>query len=432
MIELMIGTYGLLCWLLFKKLKLIKVTTYSVVTAILIGFVMLSGILLLIMMYHPATKDVRFYSFTTPIVPQVKGRIIEVTTDTAKLKKGDVLFQIDPAPYQFEVDRLEAGLANAKANAAQLKERLDAAIAATSQSLSDYKAAESEQQQQIQEDQNRAKATLQRANTQFQYAATELQRQTQLLASKVIAQADFDTAKRAYDTAAAQVKEAEAGERQAAEKVRAGSDKLRSVKEQQSQTEAREREARVAFEAESQGVNPQVRQIMAELENKKWELEQTTVRAPADGFVTQNMLRPGQMVVPMPLSPVMVFVHEGDALLAGSLPQNVIANIEPGLDAELAFKSHPGRIYKAKVMKLLPIVPEGQLQAQGQLRALTAASAPGRIPVLFEYGDDVKSLGLPGGSLAYAAIYTHHIHAMSIVRKILLRMKSWENYLFSA
>lgn len=431
MLELMIGTYGFVCWLLFKKLKLIPVTTYTVVTAILGGIVIFSGVILMLMMYHPATKDARFYAFTTPVVPQVRGRVTSVTLEGKPVKQGDVLFQIDPAPYQFDVDRLQAAMANAQSNADQLKERLDAAIAGTSQSLSDYAAAESELQQQTAEDLNRAKATLDRANTQLQYTATELERQRQLLATKVISQSEYDLVKKSYDTAAAQVKEAEAAERQAAEKIKSGTDKLRSVKEQLFQAEAREREARVAYEAESEGVNPQVRQIMAELEEKKWELEQTTTRAPADGFVTQCMLRPGQMVVPMPLSPVMVFVHAEDAILAGSLPQNVIANIEPGLEAELAFKSHPGRIYKAKVLKVLPIIPEGQLQAMGQLRALSAASAPGRIPVLFEYGPDVKALNLPGGAQAMAAIYTHHIHAISIVRKILIRMKSWENYIFS-
>lgn len=431
MIELIIGTYGFTCWLVFKKLKLIKVTTYSVVTAILIGIVLLSGILLLLMMYHPATKDARFYAFTTPIVPQVRGQVTTVTLEGKGLKKGDALFQIDPQPFQFDVDRLEAALANAKSNAAQLKERLDAAVASTQQAQADYKAAESDLQQQTAEDLNRAKATLERATAQFQFTATELERQRQLLASKVISQAEYDQSKRAYDTAVAQVKEAEAAERQASEKVKSSTDRLRSVKEQLTQAEAREREARVAHEAESEGVNPQVRQIMAELEEKKWELAQTTVRAPADGYVTQNMLRPGQMVVPMPLSPVMVFVHDEDAILAGSFPQNVIANLEPGLDVELAFKSHPGQIFKAKVRQVLPIIPEGQLQAMGQLRALAAASAPGRIPVIFDYGEDVKGLNLPGGSQAMAAIYTHHVHAMSIVRKILLRMKSWENYVFT-
>ena len=102
----------------------------------------------------------------------------------------------------------------------------------------------------------------------------------------------------------------------------------------------------------------------------------------------------------------------------------------PGLEAELAFKAYPGRIFKAKVSRALPIIPEGQFVASGQLQSVTSGKAPGHIPVAFEYGDDVAELNLPIGSQASVAVYTHHFHAMSIVRKIILRMKSWENYVF--
>jgi hypothetical protein len=50
--------------------------------------------------------------------------------------------------------------------------------------------------------------------------------------------------------------------------------------------------------------------------------------------------------------------------------------------------------------------------------------------VVFEYGDDIEGLNLPGGAQATAAIYTEHFHVLSILRKIILRIKSWENYLF--
>ena len=56
--------------------------------------------------------------------------------------------------------------------------------------------------------------------------------------------------------------------------------------------------------------------------------------------------------------------------------------------------------------------------------------APGRIPVLFEYGEDVAALNLPAGSQARVAIYTESFQVFAILRKILLRINSWENYIF--
>ncbi len=126
----------------------------------------------------------------------------------------------------------------------------------------------------------------------------------------------------------------------------------------------------------------------------------------------------------------MVFVTKEKPIFIATFPQNVIPMIEPGLEAELAFKAYPGRIFSAKVSRITPIIPEGQFSVSGQLQSATSGQAPGRIPVVFEYGEDVAELNLPIGAQASVAVYTHHFHAMSIVRKIILRIKSWENYVF--
>lgn len=179
------------------------------------------------------------------------------------------------------------------------------------------------------------------------------------------------------------------------------------------------------------GENPDVRQTMAELDRKRWELEQTTVRAPSDGYVTHIFLRPGQMATPFSANSAMMFVAKEKPALIATFPQNAIAGIEPGLEAELAFKAYPGRIFKAKVARVQPILPEGQATVSGQLQTTTAANASGNVPVIFEHGEDVEALNLPTGAQVSVAVYTHNFHALSIVRKIILRIKSWENYAFS-
>jgi hypothetical protein len=50
--------------------------------------------------------------------------------------------------------------------------------------------------------------------------------------------------------------------------------------------------------------------------------------------------------------------------------------------------------------------------------------------VLFEYDEDVEALSLPVGSQATVAVYTEKAHALGLFRKIVLRIKSWENYIF--
>lgn len=431
MIELILGTYGALCWLLFKKFRVIPVNTYTVFSAIGIGAVILGMLTLLLMMFHPASNDARTLAFTTPVVSQVRGVVIDVpVTPNRPLKKGDVLFSVDPAPYRHEVERLKAMLANAQTGAAQLEERLRATEAATKQARAELLASKSELDKQARDALDQAGAAVDRVMSELDLARKDEQRYRTLLERGFAPRQQYEEMQQRVTGLEAQLRQATAAERQATERLGSGGDRIRSVQERLRAAEAQEREVRLAVEARSDGVNPEVRRITAELDRKRWELENTVTRAPADGFVTQLTLRPGQMAVPLPLAPVMVFVHEEEAVLGASFPQNVIAGIKPGLEAELAFKSYPGRIFKAKVLHVLPAISEGQLRAGGQLLSLPSGRAPGRIPVVFSYGEDVAALRLPAGSQATVAVYTERMHALQIVRKILLRIKSWENYIF--
>ena len=47
---------------------------------------------------------------------------------------------------------------------------------------------------------------------------------------------------------------------------------------------------------------------------------------------------------------------------------------------------------------------------------------------MFEYGVEIESLNLSTSAQASIAVYTHNFHSLSLVRKIILRIKSWENY----
>ena len=67
--------------------------------------------ILLLNIFAPTTTDVRVVKYIVPIVSQVKGRVIEVPVENNRpVKKGDVLFRIDPTPYESEVRALEAQL----------------------------------------------------------------------------------------------------------------------------------------------------------------------------------------------------------------------------------------------------------------------------------------------------------------------------------
>src|SRR4029450_12255984 len=77
----------------------------------------------------PSTAVVRVIKYVVNVVPQVRGRVIEVPVEPNRLvKKGDVLFRIDPTPYELTVRSLEAQLANVSASSRELDEQLSGAV----------------------------------------------------------------------------------------------------------------------------------------------------------------------------------------------------------------------------------------------------------------------------------------------------------------
>src|SRR3979411_1278669 len=100
----------------YAALKIFKipVNKWTVPTAALGGIVLVSGLMLLMSYNHPFTNEGRIYFTAAPVIPSVRGPVIEVpVTSNVPLKKGDVLFRIDPRPYHFAVDEKRSALAQA-------------------------------------------------------------------------------------------------------------------------------------------------------------------------------------------------------------------------------------------------------------------------------------------------------------------------------
>ncbi|WP_417749719.1 HlyD family secretion protein, partial [Rosistilla oblonga] len=329
MIELILGTYGAACWLIFKKFKLVPITTYTICTAVLGGMFLLVGLLILLSVCHPVSHDGRFYSTVTQIVPQVRGKVIEVpVTTNAPLKAGDVLFRIDPKPYQLEVDRLEASLAGMNAKVSQLDARLASAQAATEVARSNLLVSESDYDRQARISLEISQAQIEQTQTRLELAKANLERSTELAQSGAASQRELDSDQARVAALEAELLQAKSAEQKAQETLASGGNRLKAARDALKQAEAQEREARVALEAESDGVNPDVRQAMAELERKRWELEQTVLRAPTDGYVTQVTLRPGQMATPFSPNSATLFIPNEKDILAAPYPQHAIARIE--------------------------------------------------------------------------------------------------------
>jgi len=411
---ILLGIYAGIVWLIFIKYKLLPWTTPWKVGVAIFPVVGLAATILLLNIFAPTTTDVRVVKYVVPIVSQVRGRVIEVPVENNRpVKKGDVLFRIDPVPYQSEVLSLEAQLASNEAKAAAEQARLSE----MQTKLPDAQAGERELREQL----NQATGQMASLQASLELAKKRVAQNTELTAAGAGNRFDLEQAQTNVVEITAQIAAARAAEQQVREKL-SGRFKgdLATVAGAKAQI--------VTAQAQVRAAQAQVDTTRAQLENARWNLEQTTVRAPANGTMVNVNLRPGFFVAGMPFNEVMTFVDTEYQIFA-LFNQNELHQIAVGNEAEITLDTYPGRIIKAHVDSVVWAQSQGQLEASGDLNRTTVAAPPGRFPVKLVVAEHDNALFLAAGARGAAAIYTEHLSLIHLIRKVLLRTASYLDYI---
>ncbi|WP_432463941.1 HlyD family secretion protein [Agarivorans sp. QJM3NY_33] len=374
---LLILTYAGLCIAIFKIFR-IPLTKWTVPTAVL-GGIFIVGVLIVLMNYnHPYTTNARQIYTSVPIMPLVRGKVIEVPVEVNQpIQAGEILFKLDPTPFQAIVEQRQAELASAQQLVPQLmaqwasaKANTTAAIAERDRNLKSY--------QRYAEGRKKGGA-----NSPF----TEL---------------EVENRQQAYLAAEAKLQAAQANE---------------TI-------------AKLAYDSQINGVNTNVARIQGQLDSALFDLEQTVVHAPSDGFVTQVALRKGMVAVPMPLRPVMTFIPKEQSMFVGAFWENSIKRLKAGDQAEFIVTALPGVVFKGTVRQVMPSIAEGEFQANGNLSGAAVFFKHSRSLVIIDPEPRFDEYQLPMGISGQVAIYTEHFHHLSVMRKVLLRMQGWINYIF--
>jgi multidrug resistance efflux pump len=410
---LLLGIYAFFVWLIFIKLKLLPWTTPWKVGVAIFPVVMIALMLLLLNIFAPTTSEVVVVKYVVPIVSQVRGRVIEVPVENNRpVKKGDILFRIDPTPYRNEVSSLEARLVSEQAKVGADRERLGEMQAR----LTDAQSGERQLTEQLNEAQGQAKAL----SASLALARTRVKQNTELVSTGAGSRFDLERAQTDVDELTAQLAAARAAEQQVKEKLagRVNGD-IADVAEVKAQI--------ATARAQVQVSQAQVETTRAQLETAKWELSQTTVVAPGNGTMVNVMLRPGFFVAGMPFNEVMTFVDDEYQIFA-LFNQNELHQVEPGIEAEITLDTYPGKVIKAHVDSVLWAQGQGQAQASGDLPKTNWVPPPGLFPVKLVVGETDRPLFLASGARGSAALYTEHLAMIHIIRKVLLRVASYLDY----
>jgi multidrug resistance efflux pump len=371
---LLLGIYSFFVWLIFFKFKWLPWNIVSQVTVVTIPIVALTVLILVLNVVAPSSADVRVFKYTVPIVSQVRGRVIEVPVEEGNrlVKKGDVLFRVDPTPYQLTVNSLKAQLVGAEGSNEQLREQLKSATGAT--------------------------AAL---RTRIDLARKRVQQNREL--------ADTGAGNR-FDLEQAETN-------------------LRDLEAQLATSIANEAQVRAQLAAVVGGDIAAVAKIKADLANAEWELEQTTVLSPCDCYVVNLALRPGAFVAGMPFNPVMTLV-EAEGQVVALFNQNELHKIEPGNYAEFSLKTNPGRIIRAKVDSVIWAQGMGQMTQSGTLPMTgVLAAPPNRFAVKFDIDERDREVMTAAGAAGHAAVYTEHGKMVHIIRMVILRVGAYTDYL---
>lgn len=228
---------------------------------------------------------------------QVGGKIVDVAVrENQHVKAGDLLFRIDPEPFQLQVSQADAAIATAQASQTAL---------ASASPLSG--------------------AEISAAQEQIAYARTNLTRQEALWKRGFTTKAAYDAAQHSVALAQEQLRLAQSKSREAAAKLASGS--------------------------QVPGVYPQVAAARAQRAVAQLNLSRTEVRAPVSGIVSQaDRLQLGQEAVTG--LPVVTLVADGTNYVEANFKETDLNDMRVGQKAEIRIDAYDGLKLKGHVASI--------------------------------------------------------------------------------
>lgn len=367
---IVLGLYFGIVWLVFSKLKLLPWNGFFK-TIIYGGALVIALVVIGALNHTTPSGPVSVQSPVINIAPNVAGPVVEVVVEANQsVSEGDVLFRIDDTTQAAEVARLKASLASAEASADQLKTDLQAASAEI-------------------------------ASLDAQLAFGVQRRDDIIELTTRGASAEF------------QLQEAVSTIEQLEASLRAAEARKASL------------ERRIA--AQVDGVDVGIVEVQEALAQAEWALEQTVVRAPADGIVTGLSLRVGNRVTT--LQGAINFVIPEDKVLFARLPQSSIGNVAAGDTIRVALGTLPGSEFDAVVLSIPPGTREGTIDARGGLPSLRELSGASDYVVTMLVPDSVPAQNARLGASGTALIITEQAGAISALAEILFWITKQLNYI---
>jgi len=364
---------------------------------------------LLLWEIRPQTDDATVRANFVGIAPQVNGHIVELPVrDNQLVKEGDLLFVIDPRPYEIALERARATLALTRKEVDGLKNGAASAVSGVSRAEAQLNASAAEITRR-EMDPVVADAEIARLEAQFQHADDHLKRLEPLLLQQFVTADHVEEARTQRATALAALNEARA-------RKRAADAALVSTRAQHVATRAALQQARSdRLRAEDaiglvDGVNARLAAAEAAVHAAELDLGYCRVRAPFTGLVVNMNISNGAFA----RAGVEVFtlVDTRTWYVVANFRETQLRHIPSGAPVDLYLQSQPGKHFRGSVVGLgWAVLPENGTSVNGLPRVersldwiRLAARFPVRIKV--ENPDDSFHLGASAVATVRGTLHT--------------------------
>lgn len=386
---------------------------------------------------QPWTRDGQVRADVVKIVPRVSGYLLEVSVqDNEFVRQGQLLFRIDPAPYQLAVDQAQVELDQAGEEVAALEASVQAAEAVVNQRQAAVASAESkidEAQAAIESAEAAARvaesgeisarAMIDQVNAQLDEAGNEATRARRLADQRAgsvetaeakeaavrVYQAQLDSARAGLQQAEATLAEAKATASEAQAKRVTAQNGLREAQFAVNTATADLENARANL-GEPGEANVRIRSAQVQLEQAQLDLSWTSINAPADGYVTNMNLLETTYVSPG--TPFALFVDASSFRVDAYFQETKLSQIQPGDRVVITLMGHHERRLQGEVESIgYAINPPNLADTEGPDNLIPTIEPTfewirlaQRVPVRIRFQEIPEDLHLVSGMTASIAI----------------------------
>ncbi|MFO0729154.1 MAG: HlyD family secretion protein [Myxococcota bacterium] len=355
---------------------------------------------------HVTTDDAQIEADVVPLAARVGGPIAKVeVADNARVKAGDVILRLDSADLAARLRQAEGELAAARAQATAADAQISITEAGARGGLSTAEAQVGTSRAQVSgaaAQVEAAKAQLLRAESDAKKAATDLARVTQLRASNALPEERMDVARAADASAQASLLAARA--------------QLAAAEDMQKVAESRVAEASgnlhvsapidakiASAKAAAELAHARVASAEGAFELARLALSYATVTAPVDGFVSNLLVREGQLLVPG--QPIASVIPDRTYVIA-NFKETQVGAMQPGQKVEVEVDAYGGKT-------LAGVVESLSAGTGARFSLLPPDNASGnfvkvvqRVPVRIRWAEAPKDVVLRAGMSAVVTVHT--------------------------